>query len=147
MARWLWLSAACLAGFAALAAVTLFLFGETLFGSSRSTIDDYNRDALAAAPVPPWARLVAWRTFEQRTDDGTVVRYREQVYVTGRSADEVRAFYGEHPLPAARGVSLGFLPPWQKPPPPGYTIVAAPGDGETTAFALRAGQRVVRGKF
>lgn len=147
MARWAWLSLLLLAGLAVLAGAALFLFGEALFGSSQSAIDSYTRDALAAAPVPPWARLVAWRIVEQRADDGTLVRYREQVYVTSRSADEVRAFYREHPLPAERGVSFGLLPTWQKPVPPGYAVIAAPGEGETTAFALRAGQRVTKGIF
>ncbi|MGI8926544.1 MAG: hypothetical protein ACR2HN_07845 [Tepidiformaceae bacterium] len=129
--------------------MVLFLFGETLFGSSRSTIDAYNRDALASAPVYPGAQLVQVRVHEARTSDGTLVRFREHLYATSARPDEVRQFYADNRPSAVRGVSVAIARPgFRWPEGPGVTSHASPATGEDiTLFVLMAGQRYVEGAF
>jgi hypothetical protein len=126
---------------------TLFLFGETIFGSSRATIDQYNRDALEGTDLYPGSVQVQVRVRET-TVDGTVVRLREELYATPDSSSDVREFYVQHPPSRLRGVTFALMPPrFRWPDDPGVeTLNGAAVPAETT-FVLVAGQRYVDGWF
>ncbi len=95
-------------GLVVLGGLVVFTFGETLFGSSRGTIDSYNREVLDTCSVPSGSTLV--RTFGLGLSDGSGQQAQSMsyVYASPLDADELAAVYGV-PRP---GIHAPASPEW-----------------------------------
>jgi len=74
--------------------VMMFTFGESLFGSSRSVIDSYNRDVLNTCVTPSDSTLVRTYTLGVGDGSGRQAQTMSYVYASPLEAEELAAFYG-----------------------------------------------------
>jgi len=74
--------------------VMMFTFGESLFGSSRSVIDSYNRDVLDTCDVPTDSTLVQTYRLGVGDASGQQAQTMSYVYASPLHADELASYFG-----------------------------------------------------
>ncbi len=88
-----------------LSGMAVFMFGDKLFGSDDSTIDDYNRETLASCAIPEGSTLIGSFTVEFDPSDGGRLRGTGYIWASPSPAANVAEFFELDELGVQRRVT------------------------------------------